>query len=184
VLRSSATRRLRRLVAVPVVLAAAVAVPATASAATCAGANRSPGKLGEAGVRHTTLCLLNRQRAAHGLSALRADHRLATAALGHSKDMVAHRYFAHESRSGAPFSSRIVRTGWTRSRRSYVIGENIGWGTGNLATPRAMVRAWMHSAPHRANILERRYRVIGIGVAFGVPVAGSGGATYSTDFGG
>jgi uncharacterized protein YkwD len=41
----------------------------------------------------------------------------------------------------------------------------------------------MHSAPHRTNILEPRYRVIGIGVAVGVPMGG-GGATYSTDFGG
>jgi uncharacterized protein YkwD len=182
-MRSTAARRLRRLVVVPVFFTA-VAIPATASAATCSGADRSPAQLGQAGVRHATLCLLNQQRAAHGLRRLRADRRLAKAALGHSKDMVAHRYFAHESRSGAPFTARITRTGWTRSRRSYVLGENIGWGSGTLATPRAMVRAWMHSAPHRANILERRYRVIGIGVALGVPVAGSDGATYSTDFGG
>lgn len=182
-MRSNATRRLRRLAVVPVFLAV-VATPATASAATCRGADSSPATLGQAGVRHATLCLLNHQRAAHGLRPLGADRRLAKAALGHSKDMVAHRYFAHESRSGAPFTARIARTGWTRSRRSYILGENIGWGSGVLATPRAMVRGWMHSAPHRANILERRYRVIGIGVAIGVPVAGSDGATYSTDFGG
>jgi uncharacterized protein YkwD len=97
--------------------------------------------------------------------------------------MVAHRYFAHESRSGAPFSARIAGTGWTHSRRSYVIGENIGWASGSLATPRAMVRAWMHSAPHRANILDGRFHLIGVGVAVGSPLGGSG-ATYSTDFGG
>jgi uncharacterized protein YkwD len=181
-LRSSATRRLRRLVAMPVLLAA-VAAPATASAATCAGAGSSPAKLGETGVRRATLCLLNHERAAHGLRPLRADRRLARAALGHSHDMVAHRYFAHESRSGAPFTARIAATGWTRSHRRYILGENIGWGSGYLASPRAMVRGWMHSAPHRANILQRRYRVIGIGVAFGIPVSGGDGATYSTDFG-
>lgn len=181
-MRSHAPRRLRRLAALPVLLAA-VAAPATASAATCAGADRSPTKLGEAGVRHATLCLLNRVRAAHGLRRLRADRRLAKAAVGHSRDMVRHRYFAHESRSGAPFTARIARTGWTRSRHRYVLGENIGWGSGDLATPRAMVRGWMLSAPHRANILDRRYRAVGVGVAFGIPVGGSG-ATYSTDFGG
>jgi uncharacterized protein YkwD len=180
-LRFSAPRRLRRLVAVPMLLAAIA--PASASAA-CTGAGSSPGKLGEAGVRRATLCLLNQQRAAHGLGRLSADRRLAAAALGHSKDMVAHRYFAHESRSGAPFTARIAATGWTRARRHYVVGENIGWASGYLASPRAMVQGWMHSAPHRANILEPRYRVVGIGVAFGVPVAGRGGATYSTDFGG
>ena len=172
----------RRLFAVPVV-AAAAAAPATASAAGCADAGSSPAKLGQAGVRHATLCVLNQQRAAHELRPLRADRRLGKAALGHSRDMVAHRYFAHESRSGAPFSARIAGTGWTHSRRSYVIGENIGWASGSLATPRAMVRAWMHSAPHRANILDGRFHLIGVGVAVGSPLGGSG-ATYSTDFGG
>jgi uncharacterized protein YkwD len=179
--RLRAPRRLRRLVAMPVIAVACAAAPATASA--CAGADAAPAKLGEAGVRHATLCLLNHQRAAHGLRPLRADRRLAKAALGHSKDMVAHRYFAHESRSGAPFTARIARTGWTRSRRSYILGENIGWGSGTLASPRSMVRGWMHSAPHRANILDARFHMIGVGVAFGAPVGG-GGATYSTDFGG
>jgi uncharacterized protein YkwD len=165
-------------------LLVAAAAPATAVAAPCAGADSAPGKLGEAGVRQATLCLLNQQRAAYGLHRLRADRRLAAAALGHSTDMVAHRYFGHDSRSGAPFSSRIAASGWTRARRHYVVGENIGWASGGLATPRAMVQGWMQSTPHRTNILEPRYRMIGIGVASGVPVSRGGGATYSTDFGG
>jgi uncharacterized protein YkwD len=169
------TRRLGRLVAVPAV-ALAAAFPASAQAA-CSGADGSPRRLGESGVRHATLCLLNQQRQAYGLRPLRADAGLGKAALAHSKDMVAHRYFAHESRTGAPFTARMPRT------RFRMLGENIGWGTGRFATPRAMVQAWMQSAEHRANILQRRYRAIGIGVAFGAPVGGAG-ATYSTDFGG
>ena len=97
--------------------------------------------------------------------------------------MVTEHFFAHTSRNGATFAARIKRTGWTRSRRSYTIGENIGWGGGSLATPRSMVSAWMHSAGHRANILARSFRMIGIGVANGVPTGGDG-ATYATDFGG
>src|ERR1700749_699707 len=97
--------------------------------------------------------------------------------------MVAHRYIAHDSRSGAPFTARIARTGWTRSRRHYILGENIGWGSGSLASPRSMVQGWMQSAPHPAKILGARFRVIGIGVALGAPVGGDG-ATYSTDFSG
>ena len=65
----------------------------------------------------------------------------------------------------------------------HILGENIGWGSGSLATPRSMVNAWMHSAPHRHNILDGRYRSVGVGVAFGAPVGGSG-ASYTTDFGG
>ena len=46
-----------------------------------------------------------------------------------------------------------------------------------------MVRAWMNSAGHRANILSRSFKQIGIGIANGAPNGGSG-ATYATDFGG
>jgi uncharacterized protein YkwD len=42
----------------------------------------------------------------------------------------------------------------------------------------------MASPGHRANILAPRYREVGIGIAVGAPVRGSGaGATYTTDFG-
>jgi uncharacterized protein YkwD len=173
----------RRLVAVLLACSAVVLVPATASAATpCPGAGRSPAQLGPDAARAATLCVLNRERAAHHLRALRLDGRLTSAAQGHSDDMVAHRYFAHESRSGATFGSRIKHTGWTRHRRSWTVGENIAYGTGGSATPRAIAVAWMHSAGHRANILSRRFHVIGIGIATGTP-NGESGATYSTDFG-
>jgi uncharacterized protein YkwD len=172
----------RRLVTVSLACSAALLAPAAASAATtCPGAGRSPARLGPAAARAATLCVLNRERAARGLGALRLDGRLTSAAQGHSDDMVAHRYFAHESRSGATFSARIKHTGWTSHRRSWTVGENLGWATGR-ATPRAIAAAWMRSAGHRANILSGRFHVIGIGIASGTPT-GRRGATYSTDFG-
>src|SRR5438128_1825537 len=62
--------------------------------------------------------------------------------------------------------------------------ENIAWGSLDWATPRAIMRSWMNSPPHRANILNRSFRDIGIGVARGAPVSGvSNAATYVTDFG-
>jgi uncharacterized protein YkwD len=175
---------MRRLVALLLCSAtvAAVAAPAASAATRCAGAGRSVEQLGTSAARTATLCALNRERARHGLRALRVNARLTKAAQGHSRDMVAHRYFAHESRDGSGFGARIKRTGWTRHRRSWMLGENIGYGSGSSATPAAIVSAWMHSAGHRANILQRRFRSIGIGIASGTP-GGDGGATYSTDFG-
>ena len=41
----------------------------------------------------------------------------------------------------------------------------------------------MNSAGHRANILSRSFRLVGIGIANGTPT-GDAGATYATDFGG
>jgi uncharacterized protein YkwD len=165
------------------VVAVAVAAPAASAADPCPGAGTPLDQLGPGAARAATLCLLNRERGSRGRAPLRADARLRRAAQAHSDDMVAHRYFAHDSRDGAGFGARIRATGWTRHRRSYTVGENLGFECGDRATPAAMVGAWMHSAGHRANILERRFRAIGIGVAAGTP-SGEGGATYSTDFGG
>jgi uncharacterized protein YkwD len=166
------------------IAAVALISPATA-AADCAGADSAPAQLGPHARAVTVRCLVNEQRAAHGLRALRTDRRLATAAHRHSADMVAHHYFAHESRSGAPFSARIARTGWMRRRRRWSVGENLAWGTGQLATPRAIVEQWMASPPHRDTLLNAAYRLVGIGVALGAPVRDAGdGATYTADFGG
>ena len=176
-------RRIAQRLAVTSLLALTGAVAAPSVAAACSGADSSPSSLGEAGTARATLCLLNQERGSRGLRKLRSDARLRRAADKHAGDMVARRYFAHESKSGSTFVSRIKRTGWTRSRRSWTVGENIGYGSGSLATPRAMVRGWMNSAGHRANILARQFRLIGVGVANGSPMGG-GGTTYATDFGG
>ena len=83
--------------------------------------------------------------------------------------MVAKRYFAHDSRSGARFSARIARTGWMSGRAKWSVGENIAWGSGSQAAPPSIVAAWMRSAGHRKNILSSRFRVIGIGIVRGAP---------------
>jgi len=159
-------------------LVCAAIAPASASAASpCEGADGAVGDLGLRGARAATLCLLNAERASRGLAPLRASTKLGRAAQGHAADMVDRGYFAHGN-----FGARIARTGWGRHRRTYTIGENLGYGSGGGATPRAIVAAWMGSAGHRANILQRRFHAIGIGIASGTP-DGAAGATYSTDFG-
>jgi uncharacterized protein YkwD len=128
-----------------------------------------------------TLAELNRARATHHAPRLHADRRLARAAIRHSRDMVAHRYFAHASRSGRSPAGRVERTGWMRRRLRWAVGEDLAWRAGR-PTPRAIVRAWMHSPPHRRILLDPAYRVVGIGVARGTPV-GSPGVTVTADFG-
>jgi uncharacterized protein YkwD len=139
--------------------------------------------------RDATLCLLNRVRARHGLPPLRLNAKLSRAARRHSHDMVRHRYFAHNSRNGRSPFDRMRATHYVPRSASWWLGENIAWGSGPLGEPAAIVRAWMHSPPHRANILSRRFRDIGVGIAVGAPTTGSAGgargagATYTTDFG-
>ena len=177
-MRLSTPRRLRRL-AVPLVAACSLTGAAAATPAHAASPCSAP-----VSSATTTLCLINAE-GAHGVKPVRHDAKLYRAAIRHSRDMVAKRYFAHESRSGARFSTRVARTGWMNGRGRWAVGENLGWGSGTQATPRSIVAAWMHSAGHRANLLNPRYHVIGIGIgiASGAPAGSNGGATYTTDFG-
>lgn len=135
-------------------------------------------------VQQATLCLLNAERSARRLAPLRSNPKLAAAAAQHSLDMVRRRYFAHDTLGGGSFDRRIVRVGYLRGARAWAIGENLAWGSGVLAAPVAIVSAWMKSPGHRANILDRRFREIGLGLAAGAPQARPlAGLTYTTDFG-
>lgn len=178
-MNSSLVRRLVPLVSAGCLFAAPVAQAAHGSR--CPGADTAPTVQNLRQARTATLCLLNAQRGARGLRPLRGNARLAVAAERHSADMAAHHYFAHVAPSGLDPVARLERIGYVSGSGSWTVGENIAWGGGPLASPRAIVKMWMHSPGHRANILQRSFREIGVGV---VPSAPDGpGATYTTDFG-
>jgi uncharacterized protein YkwD len=67
--------------------------------------------------------------------------RLGRAASGHSHDMVRNGYFQHESRDGRAVLDRIKAAGYMRRDSLFTVGENIGWGSGTLAVPRALMQA-------------------------------------------
>jgi uncharacterized protein YkwD len=169
--------------------AAPTTVGAAARPTACGAAHVAIRKATIARADDATLCLLNRLRASRGLPPLRLNRRLAAVAQRHSRDMVRRHYFSHFSLSGASPFQRILSSHYVpRRARSWWLGENIGWGTTSLAQPAALVHEWMHSAPHRANILSPRFHEVGIGIAVGIPLqggrlAGQPGATYTTDFG-
>jgi uncharacterized protein YkwD len=156
---------------------ALAAATATLVLATAAPAPAAPARGATA-----TLRLLNEARTAHGIAPLKADTRLARAARGHSRDMVARRYFSHVAPGGAGLRARVARTGWMHGRTRWAIGENLAWGSGSLGSPAAIVKAWMDSPSHRHNVLDRRFHVVGIGVVSSSPF-GADGATFTADFG-
>lgn len=138
-------------------------------------------------VREAVLCLINNERAADGEAALIANPELEAAAEAHAQELVSEDYFAHISPAGETPTDRIRGTGYIPSASDgYLIGENLAWGTLSLATPRAIVAAWIASPEHRANILEARYLETGVGVTDAVPSSvgeGAPGATYAQEFG-
>jgi uncharacterized protein YkwD len=159
-----------------------IAVPATAlSPSTCEGAGAQATHSSPAAMARASLCLVNRERRKRGLRPLRSNRRLALAARRHAADMLRHGYFSHNSRSGASFVSRIKKTGYLRRARLWLVAENIAYGSGGGASPRAIVRAWMHSPPHRHSILDASFKELGSGVAVGASHHGK--ALYVQDFG-
>jgi uncharacterized protein YkwD len=168
-----------KVAALGAILAAGLAAPSHALAAGCTNADANPNDVPVQDSKDATLCLLNQQRRAHGLPPLRDNSRLDLASQRHANDMSVHKYFAH-----GDFVGRIKASRYLGGARGWTIGENIAWGSWDYATPAAIVDGWMHSPGHRANILNRQFKEIGLGVARGAPEAGqANGGTYVTDFG-
>jgi uncharacterized protein YkwD len=150
----------------------------------CSGADTVPTASTTGVAAAAVACLINQERAAAGLAALATNSQLAAAATGHSQDMVVQQYFSHDSLDGRSFMDRLRAAGWSPTG-SWTAGENIAWGSGSYGTPRSIVRSWMNSPGHRANILNARYRESGVGVAAGAPQrTSSSAATYTQDFAG
>ncbi|WP_328835729.1 CAP domain-containing protein [Streptomyces europaeiscabiei] len=129
-----------------------------------------------AGLRQTTaevITLTNAERTAAGLPPLSCDPLLTNAAQAHSADMVARAFYAHTSPDGSEPWHRAAAAGSTR--RS--IGENIACGQRSAAE---VVRGWMDSPGHRANILKPGFTHIGVGFAGG----GAAGTYWTQLFGG
>ena len=137
-------------------------------------------------VRAATLCLVNRERAAHGEGPLHWNIHLVASAQAHTESMAFHDYFEHLGPGGQTPLSRMRQDGYIYSSHlGFEVAENIGWGSLWLGTPRAVVSAWMHSAGHRANILDGRFRDTGIGVSPHTNglAHGQAGGIYTQDFG-
>jgi uncharacterized protein YkwD len=137
------------------------------------------------GLQGSVLQRLNAIRASHGLVPLRSSARLAAAAAEHSREMAADGYFQHESADGTAFFTRIAQWYSSKGYGYWAVGENLLWSSPSVDSGRAL-SMWMHSPEHRANILNARWREIGVGA-----VHATAGGTYgdqpvtiiTTDFG-
>lgn len=115
--------------------------------------------------------LTNVERSRAGCPALRIDSRLNTAARLHSEDMARQDYFSHTSLDGRTWDQRIRAQGYGAPS-----GENIAAGYPDAAS---VMRGWMNSEGHRANILTCSHRAIGVGIGRG----GSYGIYWTQNFG-
>ena len=148
----------------------------------CVGSQLRPTAANGPQVRAATLCLINAQRTRHGDQPLTENAMLDRAAVLHSLDMAQRHYFEHVDPDGVGPDARIMRQGYP----PILVGENLAWAETFKSPPAVIVSLWMKSPGHRANILEPRYREIGIGMAYQAPEPHpdpNQSAIYTTTFG-
>jgi uncharacterized protein YkwD len=105
---------------------------------------------------------VNILRVRHGLRRLRVSPGLTAAATQHSASMAQKGYFAHESADGSSFFKRIAYYYPYRGFGRWSAGENILYSTPDIDSGGAL-RLWLNSPEHRANLLSRSWREIGLG---------------------
>jgi uncharacterized protein YkwD len=116
----------------------------------------SPERLAQQVVERT-----NAERAKVGLPPLKRQDDLDAAARWLAQDMASRNYFNHTDRQGRNMDRRLPDFGY---RDYQAIGENIACGQ---TSPDSVVAGWMQSPGHRANILDPKFREIGVGCNFG-----------------
>lgn len=103
----------------------------------------------------------NKQRQLAGLPSLRYNSTLSKSATSKAQDMFLNNYWAHNSPSGKTPWDFFKGAGYSYS----LAGENLAK---DFYDTDSMIKAWMESPTHKANIVNNRYQEIGIGVVNGI----------------
>ena len=147
-----------------------------AVAASCSGAATA------AGDTHSRLeamyCGINTVRRTLGLGPVRGSVPLNRSSLLKA-DAVRRCGFSHTP-CGMSFSLTFRRAGYLPAR---AVSENLAWGQGELGSPLRTLAQWLRSPPHRANLLARRWRDLGIAIERGNMFGRGGVSLWVLQFG-
>jgi uncharacterized protein YkwD len=111
--------------------------------------------------RASLVTLTNSSRHSYRLGSVYESDALNRAAQAKAEDMLKNQYFAHTSPQGiAPWDFVLAE------KYNYLIaGENLAI---NFSSAEGVGKAWMNSTGHKANILNKEFQEIGIGMAKGM----------------
>lgn len=123
------------------------------------GGTSTPALAAYGGMERQVIRIVNRKRVAHGCRKVGERLTLRKAARRHSARMAAAQNLSHQLPGEPSLGVRVTNAGYHWS----MVGENIAFGQ---TTARSVMRAWMRSPSHKANILNCRFRHLGVGVAF------------------
>ena len=160
-MRTKISQRLALIAAIPATLVGLMMVSAPASAAV----------VSEAKLQGDVAYLTNKQRQLHGCGSVHVDARLTAAARVQSTYMARTGSFSHVGAGGSTFVARVKAAHYPQPA-----GENIAYG---FRTGVDVVKAWMNSPEHRANILNCKAKTLGVGAVY----SASGGLYYTQEFG-
>jgi uncharacterized protein YkwD len=155
------------------------AVPPEKAAATTAVKTCGGGSISLKANEKRIFGLHNATRVNNGLKPLCVDPRLTKAARSHSREMIEKDYFSHSSYNGESVGQRLKRFGYQRS----VYSENIAGGSGTYGNPDSTFRRWMNSSGHKSNILDGKFRPVGVGTHTGSYKGTEDYTMYTVDFG-
>lgn len=130
-------------------IVALIGLPAAAACRLPAGAEAA---------RDGVLQAINAIRSDQGLAPLAADPRLEAAAQAHACDSAARGRMGHGSSDGGSMQQRVDAQGYDWRE----LAENVALGQRSAAE---VVRGWLQSPPHRKNMMMRRGRDAGVGLA-------------------
>ncbi|MGC4976978.1 CAP domain-containing protein [Streptomyces sp. DT199] len=135
------------------------------------GSDSGSGSQSGGGPEAQVLSLVNKERAAAGCSPVTANDRLTRAADDYSDVMAGSGVMSHTGPDGSTMTTRVEAAGYQWS----TLGENIARGQADAAS---VMKSWMNSPGHRANILNCSFKELGVGVHFG-----DGGPWWTQNFG-
>jgi uncharacterized protein YkwD len=135
------------------------------------GSGSGSGSGSGGGPEAQVLALVNKERAAGGCSPVTANDRLTRAADDYSDVMASSGVMSHTGPDGSTMTTRVEAAGYQWS----TLGENIARGQADAAS---VMKSWMNSPGHRANILNCSFKELGVGVHFG-----DGGPWWTQNFG-
>lgn len=100
----------------------------------------------------------NTQRVSNGLSPLKLNEKLDSAAQANADDMAARDYWSHYTPDGNPPWVWVTNQGYSYQK----LGQNLAAG---FSDEQATIDGWMASPPHRENLLDPDFNQVGFGYA-------------------
>jgi uncharacterized protein YkwD len=164
--------------------------PATAGATDCPDADTVVAQLTLGQFNASVSCLINDERAAHGVQRLHPNSLLRRAAREYTGSLLRGRFFSHHGdfaghpNAGTPVG-RLRQIGYVRRGYVWVVGEDLRWSTPETSSPADIVQMWMNSPIHRMYLLKPKFDELGVAGARGTPFDPNlpDGITVAAEFG-